>query len=123
MSSVLKEMFACERSFEKLFAGSIFGPNVTYLISGWKSDSVSHAECMYALQYFLNHSSMARQEYDGQRMVDILMPEYHRSTPLKVALYRAVPDAVLLFLRYGAKLNFTLSEEELKLLSLSISPV
>lgn len=36
--SYLDEIYECERTFERLFLGAIFGTNAPYFIAGWRSD-------------------------------------------------------------------------------------
>uniref|UniRef100_A0A336MXZ6 CSON006100 protein n=1 Tax=Culicoides sonorensis TaxID=179676 RepID=A0A336MXZ6_CULSO len=38
VTSLLKEIYSCELTFERLFLGVIFGTNAPYFISGWRSD-------------------------------------------------------------------------------------
>lgn len=32
------EIYECEKTFERLFLGAIFGSNAPYFIAGWRSD-------------------------------------------------------------------------------------
>lgn len=36
--SLLNEIYSCEKTFERLFLGSIFGSHAPYFIAGWRSD-------------------------------------------------------------------------------------
>lgn len=35
---LLGEIFECERSFERILLGAIFGSNAPFFIAGWRSD-------------------------------------------------------------------------------------
>ena len=35
---VADEIYDCEKTFERLFLGAIFGTNAPYFIAGWRSD-------------------------------------------------------------------------------------
>lgn len=39
LSIILKaEIYECEKTFERIFLGAIFGTNAPYFIAGWRSD-------------------------------------------------------------------------------------
>ena len=64
VSKILDDMFYCEKTFERIFVGAIFGTRVTHFLSGWKSDFDDREENVKALIYFLNHAIEARLEYN-----------------------------------------------------------
>lgn len=33
-----EEIYACEKTFERIFLGALFGPNAPHFIAGWRSD-------------------------------------------------------------------------------------
>ena len=35
---LLNEIYSCEKTFERLFLGAIFGSHAPYFIAGWRSD-------------------------------------------------------------------------------------
>jgi len=110
---LLNVMYHCEQTFERLFVGAIFGIRVTRLISGWKSDFDSCAESLAAIEYFLKHATEAKLEYNSggvvTRFIDIPMKSYEKSQPLRLAVYFAKAEVLLLLLRYGASV---MSEHE-----------
>ncbi|PSN51150.1 hypothetical protein C0J52_20578 [Blattella germanica] len=116
--NLLNDMYQCERTFERLFVGAIFGTRVTYMISGWKSDFDSSEENIAALEYFLNHATKAKLEYDHSsdgnktRFLDIPMESYGRAQPVRVAAQFSNNVLLLLLLRFGAnvKINYDLDE-------------
>lgn len=38
MATTTEEIFACERTFERIFLGALFGSNAPHFIAGWRSD-------------------------------------------------------------------------------------
>lgn len=68
VAKILDDMFYCEKTFERIFVGAIFGTRVTHFLSGWKSDFDDREENMLALVYFLDHAVAGRLEYDCQRL-------------------------------------------------------
>lgn len=46
---LLREIYGCEETFERLFLGAIFGTNAPHFIAGWRADfkdQVSESECV-----------------------------------------------------------------------------
>lgn len=109
VAQLLQDIFACENTFEKLFAGAIVGTSVTHLISGWKTDFKSRQECVRALRYFLEHASKANLSFDysgeSRRLVDIPMNSFGGATPLRFAVHARQADVVALLLDYGAVIS------------------
>ncbi|XP_049837352.1 uncharacterized protein LOC126282004 [Schistocerca gregaria] len=117
VSELLAEIYACERTLERLFAGAVFGPRATHFIAGWKSDFGDGAEGLACTQYFLQHAAAARMHFPdgcgaGRRAADVPMAEYRRSTALAAALQVCKPDVALLLLRHGARFAANLAEED-----------
>lgn len=106
VEQVLQDIFDCEKTFEKLFIGAIFGTRVTHLISGWKSDFRSREECVEAVKYFLEHASKVQLQFDfsGEltNFVDVPMDSYGKATPLRVATQAGQADVLEILLDYGA---------------------
>lgn len=109
VEELLEDIFACEKTFEKLFIGAILGTKVTHLISGWKSDFRSRDECVTALKYFLDHATKANLWFecggDFKRFVDVPMDSYGKATPLRVAVQAGQSDAAALLLDFGAEIS------------------
>ncbi|XP_003426751.1 uncharacterized protein LOC100678008 [Nasonia vitripennis] len=108
VAKILDDMFYCEKTFERIFVGAIFGTRVTHFLSGWKSDFDDREENMLALVYFLDHAVAGRLEYDCQRLssrrrfIDVPMESYGQVLPLRVAVQNGSPDILQIMLRYGA---------------------
>lgn len=111
VEQLLQDIFACEKTFERLFAGAIIGTKVTHLISGWKSDFKSREECVRAVRYFLDHASKSNLSFDysgeSKRFVDVPMDSYGRVSPLRLAVQAGQADVVALLLDYGAVISPT----------------
>ncbi|XP_037094138.1 uncharacterized protein LOC119114010 [Pollicipes pollicipes] len=106
-------------SLERLLAGAIFGTRLTYLISGAKADLDDQAECLQSAEYLLRHAARAdlrlTVNYDDRRRpgwerthraVDLPLLSFDLVPPLHAAVGRQEPQAVILFLRLGARLDF-----------------
>uniref|UniRef100_A0A1B6M6C2 Ankyrin repeat and SOCS box protein 17 n=1 Tax=Graphocephala atropunctata TaxID=36148 RepID=A0A1B6M6C2_9HEMI len=106
VAQLLQDIFACERTFERLIVGAILGTKVTHLISGWKSDFRTREECILAVKYFSDHAARANLQFDcsGEptNFVDVPMESYGRATPLRVAAQAGQADILKLLLHYGA---------------------
>ncbi|XP_075235000.1 SOCS domain-containing protein stops [Lycorma delicatula] len=104
--NLLKNIFVCERTFERLMIGAIFGTRVTHLISGWKSDFNDRKECLNAIEYFLDHAAKAKLMFNirGELkcMAEVPMESYSRATPAKVCIQAGQSDVLSLLLKYGS---------------------
>jgi ankyrin repeat/SOCS box protein 17 len=117
VAQLLNDIYHCEQTFERLFIGAILGTRVTNLISGWKSDFENPEENLAAIEYFLNHATEAKLEYDHNgrktRLVDISMESYARTQPLRIAVQFGKAEVLLLLLRYGAAIMNDYETDEL----------
>ncbi|XP_015604594.1 uncharacterized protein LOC107272198 [Cephus cinctus] len=108
VSGLLNDMFYCEKTFERIFVGAIFGTRVTHFLSGWKCDFDDRDENLRALVYFMDHAAAGKLEYRCQstnivrRFIDVPMESYGQVAPLRVAIQHGAPDILLIMLRYGA---------------------
>ncbi|XP_066592362.1 uncharacterized protein stops [Prorops nasuta] len=108
VTRLLDDIFYCEKTFERIFVGAIFGTRVTHFLSGWKSDFEDREENIKALVYFMDHAVIGRLEYRcassvmKRRFIDVPMESYGQVLPLKVAIQHGRPDILLIMLRYGA---------------------
>nr|XP_036213375.1 uncharacterized protein LOC106617726 [Bactrocera oleae]XP_036213376.1 uncharacterized protein LOC106617726 [Bactrocera oleae] len=109
---LLEEIYSCEKTFERIFLGALFGPHAPHFIAGWRSDFRDQDENTRAMVYFLHHATslslqlpvwIARFEQERMvRFIDIPIESCGRSSPLRVALQASAPDLLLILLRYGA---------------------
>lgn len=106
---LLKDIYICEKTFERLFVGAIFGTRVTHLISGWKSDFQNREENLKAVLYFLEHATKLKLAFvikgKNVKFIDVPMESYGRATPLRVAVQAGQSEAIVLLLRYGATIS------------------
>ncbi|XP_076647038.1 SOCS domain-containing protein stops [Halictus rubicundus] len=108
VARLLNDIFYCEKTFERIMVGAIFGTRVTHFLSGWKSDFEDREENIRALVYFLHHATVGRLEYRCEssfikrRLIDVPMESYGQAWPLRVAIQHGSPDILLVMLRYGA---------------------
>ncbi|KOX76794.1 hypothetical protein WN51_11121 [Melipona quadrifasciata] len=111
VSRLLNDIYYCEKTFERILVGAIFGTRVTHFLSGWKSDFEDREENLRALLYFLHHATLGRLEYRcaftpvKRRFIDIPMESYGQALPLRVAIQHGAPDILLIMLRYGASVE------------------
>ncbi|XP_052868368.1 uncharacterized protein LOC128274269 [Anopheles cruzii] len=109
---LLVEIYRCERTFERLFLGAVFGSTAPHFIAGWKSDFRDQDENLRALVFFLHHSAATRTTFPAysctyQRLretkfIDVPIESCGKAAPLRVALQASAPDVVLILLRHGA---------------------
>uniref|UniRef100_A0A182PG83 SOCS box domain-containing protein n=1 Tax=Anopheles epiroticus TaxID=199890 RepID=A0A182PG83_9DIPT len=110
--NLLDEIFKCEKTFERLFLGALFGCNAPHFIAGWKSDFNDQDENLRAVVFFLHHSAKARAIYPTYsyayqclrqtKFIDVPIDSCGKASPLRVALQASAPDIVLILLRHGA---------------------
>lgn len=111
ITRLLNDIYYCEKTFERLFIGAIFGTRVTHFLSGWKCDFEDREENIRALIYFLNHAINSRLEYRSEyslikrRFIDVPMESYGQVLPLRVVIQHGAPDILLIMLRYGASVE------------------
>ncbi|CAH1169736.1 unnamed protein product [Phaedon cochleariae] len=118
VSAVLEQIFICEKTFERILVGAIFGNKAPHFIAGWKSDFDSQEENLRAVVYFLDKANTAGLELkfpnDNSnttfRFIDLPLESCGRSSPVKVSVQLGLPDKLLIFLRFGAKV-FSNEEE------------
>ncbi|KAK9503414.1 hypothetical protein O3M35_009969 [Rhynocoris fuscipes] len=107
IADLLNSMYQCERTFDRLITGAIFGPKASGIISGWKSDFHTREENIKAIVYFLDHATKAKCVYKIRgvqtRLVDVPMESYAQSTPAAVSVQVCCADILLVLLQYGAK--------------------
>ncbi|XP_036324068.1 uncharacterized protein LOC118737584 isoform X1 [Rhagoletis pomonella] len=109
---LLEEIYSCEKTFERIFLGALFGPHAPHFIAGWRSDFRDQDENTRAMVYFLHHATSLSMQlpvwiarFEQERMIkfiDIPIESCGRSSPLRVALQASAPDLLLILLRYGA---------------------
>ncbi|XP_046805422.1 uncharacterized protein LOC111681611 [Lucilia cuprina] len=109
---LLEEIYSCEKTFERIFLGALFGTHAPHFIAGWRSDFRDQDENTRAMVYFLHHATsldmslpvwIARYEQERLiKFIDIPIESCGRSSPLRVALQASAPDLLLILLRYGA---------------------
>lgn len=108
VSRLLNDIFYCEKTFERILVGAIFGTRVTHFLSGWKSDFDDRDENIKALIYFMDHAVAAKLQYrtessgSKRRFIDVPMESYGQVLPLRVAIQHGSPDILQVMLRYGA---------------------
>ncbi|XP_030369643.1 uncharacterized protein LOC115620517 [Scaptodrosophila lebanonensis] len=109
---LLVAIYECEKTFERIFLGALFGPNAPHFIAGWRSDFQDQHENVRAMVYFLKHATrrqlmlpvwIPRYEQERRlRFIDVPIESCGRSSPLRIALQANAPELLLILLRYGA---------------------
>ncbi|XP_060645794.1 uncharacterized protein LOC132784288 [Drosophila nasuta] len=109
---LLVAIYQCEKTFERIFLGALFGPHAPHFIAGWRSDFRDQHENVRAMVYFLKHATreqlmlpvwIPRFEQERQlRFIDVPIESCGCSSPLRIALQANAPELLLILLRYGA---------------------
>ncbi|XP_034488667.1 uncharacterized protein LOC117792578 [Drosophila innubila] len=109
---LLVAIYECEKTFERIFLGALFGPHAPHFIAGWRSDFQDQHENVRAMVYFLKHATreqlklpvwIPRFEQEHQlRFIDVPIESCGCSSPLRIALQANAPELLLILLRYGA---------------------
>ncbi|XP_063704655.1 uncharacterized protein LOC134834058 [Culicoides brevitarsis] len=115
VAELLREIYSCEKTFERLFLGAIFGTNAPYFIAGWRSDFKDQDENTRAIVFFLQHAANAGLEFPifvrksnclkMIRFIDVPIESCGKASPLRVTLQASAPDILMILLRYGASPN------------------
>ncbi|KAG5867488.1 hypothetical protein JTB14_004780 [Gonioctena quinquepunctata] len=107
--NLLEQIYACEKTFERIFIGAIFGNKAPHYIAGWKSDFETQEENIKAVVYFLDKANVGGLEFEFGtetihtfRFIDLPIESCGRASPTKVAVQLGLPDKLLMFLRFGA---------------------
>ncbi|EDW53602.1 GM12102 [Drosophila sechellia] len=109
---LLVSIYECEKTYERIFLGALFGPHAPHFIAGWRSDFQDQHENVRAMVYFLKHATreqltlpvwIPRFEQERQlRFIDVPIESCGKSSPLRIALQANAPELLLILLRYGA---------------------
>lgn len=107
VSTLLKEIYNCEKTFERIFIGAIFGTRAPHYIVGWKSDFKDQEENLRAVVYFLDQARIAQLELEcgneTRRFIDVPLENCGRESIIKVCVQLGLPDKLHILLRFGAQ--------------------
>ncbi|XP_062125802.1 uncharacterized protein LOC133838646 isoform X3 [Drosophila sulfurigaster albostrigata] len=105
---LLVAIYQCEKTFERIFLGALFGPHAPHFIAGWRSDFRDQHENVRAMVYFLKHATreqlmlpvwIPRFEQERQlRFIDVPIESCGCSSPLRIALQANAPELLLILL-------------------------
>lgn len=118
VATLLDHIFSCEKTFERLTLGALFGSSAPHFIAGWKSDFLDQEENLRALVFFLDHATNAGLEYpygseeNFVRFIDVPLESCGKTNALKICAQLGLPDKMMIFLRYGAKLDLEFDKSE-----------
>lgn len=106
VSTLLKEIYGCEKTFERILIGAIFGTRAPHYIAGWKSDFNDQEENLRAVVYFLDQARVSRLELscgnESKRFIDVPLESCGKDSALKVCIQLGLPDKLHILLRFGA---------------------
>ncbi|KAI5640236.1 SOCS box domain-containing protein [Phthorimaea operculella] len=109
VAALLDELYACEKTFERIFLGAIFGTSAPHFLAGWKSDFKDKEENVHALVYFLDHATNASLEYHDEektyRFIDVPLESCGRASPVRVVIQMGAAEMLMILLRFGATIN------------------
>lgn len=106
VSTLLKDIYNCEMTFERILIGAIFGTTAPHYIAGWKSDFNDQEENLRAVVYFLEQARASQlllhYGYESRRFIDIPVESCGKETALKICVQLGLPDKLHILLRFGA---------------------
>lgn len=106
VSMLLEDIYSCEKTFERILIGAIFGTRAPHYIAGWKSDFNDQEENLRGMVYFLEHARVSGLELEcggtKRRFVDIPLESCGKESLLKVCVQLGLPDKLHILLRFGA---------------------
>ncbi|XP_072945516.1 uncharacterized protein stops [Epargyreus clarus] len=109
VAALLDELYACEKTFERIFLGAIFGTSAPHFLAGWKSDFLDKEENVHALVFFLDHATNANLEYrEGEkafRFIDVPLESCGRASPVRVVIQLGASEMLMILLRFGARIT------------------
>jgi len=108
VARLLKDIYRCEGSFERLILGAVAGPRVSHALCGWKSDFSDRAENLTAVEFFLRHAANQKLRFGKgrRRLADVPLRACGGLTAAALALDIARPDALAVLLKHGAVIRF-----------------
>ncbi|KAL4703217.1 hypothetical protein ACJJTC_007041 [Scirpophaga incertulas] len=108
VAALLDELYACEKTFERIFLGAIFGTSAPHFLAGWKSDFMDKEENIHALVFFLDHATNANLEYrEGDktyRFIDVPLESCGKASPVRVVIQMGSAEILMILLRFGAQI-------------------
>lgn len=108
VAALLDHIYSCEKTFERIFVGALFGTRAPHYIAGWKSDFDDQEENLRAMVYYIDHATTAGLEYDHEiqstpvRFIDVPIESCGRASALKITIQLCLPDKLHILLRFGA---------------------
>ncbi|XP_052119974.1 uncharacterized protein LOC113216446 [Frankliniella occidentalis] len=105
VARLLRDLHACEDTFERLVVGAIVGTRVSHLLSGWKSEFADREENLQAVEFFLVHADEQRLVFgDDPRGAPAPGPPGAQGRRFADVHMRV--DTLSLLLRHGATVHF-----------------
>ncbi|XP_053616529.1 uncharacterized protein stops [Plodia interpunctella] len=108
VAALLDELYTCEKTFERIFLGAIFGTSAPHFLAGWKSDFMDREENVHALVYFLDHATNANLEYTDDnkihRFIDVPLESCGKASPVRVVIQMGSSEMLMILLRFGANI-------------------
>ena len=121
VANLLKHVYLCEKTFERILIGAIFGIGAPHFVAGWKSDFRDQEENVNAMIYFLQLATEAKLEFSVAderdrvctlRFVDVPIESCGRLTALKITIHLGLPDKLHVLLRFGASIDVEVDGED-----------
>ncbi|XP_016973799.1 uncharacterized protein LOC108040727 isoform X2 [Drosophila rhopaloa] len=83
---LLKAIYECEKTYERIFLGALFGPHAPHFIAGWRSDFQDQHENVRAMVYFLKHATRE------QLTLPVWIPRFEQERQLRYGAAPQPPD-------------------------------
>lgn len=117
VAALLENIYSCEKTFERLSIGAIFGTRAPHFIAGWKSDFDDQEENLRALVFYIDHATTAGLEFlCGDctiRFIDVPFESCGKASAVRILAQLGVPDKLHILLRFGALVSPNVSTESL----------
>ncbi|KAJ8924738.1 hypothetical protein NQ315_000891 [Exocentrus adspersus] len=114
VSLLLETIYQCEKTFERILIGAIFGNKAPHYIAGWKCDFDTQEENIRAVVYFIDKANTAGLELpfgsneDEKlfRFIDLPIESCGKASAVKICIQLGLPNKLSIFLRFGAKILY-----------------
>ncbi|XP_030745739.1 uncharacterized protein LOC115874660 isoform X2 [Sitophilus oryzae] len=109
ISELLRDIYSCEYTFERIIIGAIFGTRAPHYIAGWKSDFDDKEDNFRGLIYFLDKANKAKLEFPFELKKNetklfryLPIESCGKTSMVKLSVQLGLPDKLLFFTRFGA---------------------
>ncbi|XP_044748519.1 uncharacterized protein LOC123309452 isoform X3 [Coccinella septempunctata] len=84
IGTLLEQIYTCEKTFERLFLGAIFGVRAPYFIAGWKSDFLDPEENLRAVVFYLDHACTASLDFQSDTGLELFFEQEKKTEKIVI---------------------------------------